>query len=116
MTDAAQPRESLPWSAYAPLLPGLAFLAVFLVLPLGATAWLSLSPNVLVKFEGPGLENFAYLLGKPYYLDVLWRTMRVAATTTAVALVIGYPAAYVLRDVSERLGSTVIIGLTFPIL
>jgi ABC-type spermidine/putrescine transport system permease subunit I len=116
MSDVAAPREAVPWSAYAPLLPGLAFLALFLVVPLGATAWLSLSPNVLIKFDGPGLDNFAYLLGKPYYLDVLWRTLRVATVTTAIALAIGYPAAYVLRDVSERLGSTMIIGLTFPIL
>lgn len=109
-------RESLPWSAYAPLVPGLVFLALFLVVPLGATLWLSLSPNVLVRFEAPGLDNFAYLLGKAYYLDVLMRTVRIAAVTTAIALLIGYPAAYVLRDVSERLGSTMIIGLTFPIL
>jgi ABC-type spermidine/putrescine transport system permease subunit I len=116
MSEAAAPHEAVPWSAYAPLLPGLVFLALFLVVPLGATLWLSLSPNVLVKFDGPGLDNFAYLLGKPYYLDVLWRTLRIATVTTAIALAVGYPAAYVLRDVSERLGSAMVIGLTFPIL
>src|SRR5258706_6101836 len=115
MTDAA-PRETVPWSAYAPLLPGLVFLVLFMIVPLCATLWLSLSPNVLVKFEGPGLDNFAYLLGKAYYFDVLVRTVRLAAVTTAIALLLGYPAAYVLRDVSERLGSTMIIGMTFPIL
>jgi putative spermidine/putrescine transport system permease protein len=115
LEGAARP-EAMPWRAYAPLVPGLAFLALFLVLPLLATAYLALSPNVLVKFEGPGLDNFAYLLGKPYYLDVLWRTLRVALATTVIALALGYPAAYVLRDVSARLGSTMVIGLTFPIL
>jgi ABC-type spermidine/putrescine transport system permease subunit I len=106
----------LPWRAYAPLLPALVFLTLFLVLPLLATVWLSLSPNVLIKFDGPGLENFSYLLGKPYYLDVLWRTLRIATITTALALLLGYPAAWLLRDVSERVGSTMIIALTFPIL
>ncbi len=86
------------------------------MLPLLATAWLSLSANVLIKFDGPGLDNFAYLLGKPYYLDVLWRTVRVALITTVVALLIGYPAAYLLRDVSERRGGVLVIALTFPIL
>ena len=86
------------------------------MLPLLATAWLSLSANVLVKFEGPGLDNFAYLLGKAYYLDVLWRTVRVALVATAIALLIGYPAAYLLRDVSERRGGVLVIALTFPIL
>ncbi len=105
-----------PWRHYAPLIPGLVFLALFLVLPLLATAWLSLLPNVLVKFDGPGFANFAYLLGKPYYIDVLERTLRTALVTTVIALAAGYPAAYALRDVSERLGSTMVIGLTFPIL
>jgi ABC-type spermidine/putrescine transport system permease subunit I len=104
------------WRPYAPLFPGLGFLALFLVVPLLATAWLALSPNVLVTFDGPALDNFAYLLGKAYYLDVVGRTVRVALATTAAALVLGYPAAYLLRDVSERLGSTMVIGLTFPIL
>src|SRR5579863_6783067 len=108
--------EEHAWRPYLPLAPGLVFLTLFLVLPLAATAWLSLSPNVLIKFDGPGLDNFAYLIGKAYYVDVLWRTVRVALATTLAALVLGYPAAYVLRAVSERLGSTMVIGLTFPIL
>jgi putative spermidine/putrescine transport system permease protein len=111
-----RPLFTLPWRAYLPLAPALLFLVVFLVLPLGATVWLSLSPNVLIKFDGRGLANFAYLLGKPYYLDVLWRSLRLAAITTAVALLLGYPAAWVLRDLSARAASTLIIALTFPIL
>jgi ABC-type spermidine/putrescine transport system permease subunit I len=114
---AAAPRLGrLPWRAYLPLVPGLLFLVVFLILPLLATLWLSLSPNVLVTFEGPGLDNFKYLLGKAYYLDVVWRTLRFATVATVIALLLGYPAAYLLRDVSERVGSTMIIALTFPIL
>jgi putative spermidine/putrescine transport system permease protein len=111
-----RPLFALPWRAYLPLAPALAFLIVFLLLPLGATVWLSLSPNVLIKFDGPELANFAYLLGKPYYLDVLWRTLRLAAMTTVVALLLGYPAAWFLRDLSARAASTLIIALTFPIL
>jgi len=118
MTDAvvAPARETPPWSGYLPLVPGLVFLLLFLVVPLGATVWLSLLPNVLVTFEAPGLDNFAYLLGKAYYADVIFRTVRLAGVTTAIALLVGYPAAYLLRDVSERVGSTMVIGLTFPIL
>lgn len=115
-TDAGALRLRLPWRAYLPLVPGLLFLVAFLILPLLATLWLSLSPNVLVTFEGPGLDNFKYLLGKPYYYDVLWRTLRFAGIATVIALLLGYPAAYLLRDLSERLGSTMIIGMTFPIL
>lgn len=111
-----RPRLALPGRAYLPLAPALAFLLVFLVLPLGATVWSSLSPNVLIKFDGPGLANYGYLLGKAYYLDVVWRSLRLAAITAAVALLLGYPAAWLLRELSERAGSTLIIALTFPIL
>ena len=62
------------WSAYGGLVPAFAVLLLLLVLPLAATIYLSLSPNVLVQFNGPGLDNFRYLLGKAYYLDVLART------------------------------------------
>ncbi|MGQ0662410.1 MAG: ABC transporter permease [Pseudomonadota bacterium] len=114
MTGAA--RKPRHWSLYLPLAPATACLALFLLVPLAASAYLSVSPNVLVQFEGPGLGNYAYLFGKAYYLDVLARTFRLAVIAAAVALVVGYPAAYVLKGLSERYGGMLVIGLTFPIL
>jgi putative spermidine/putrescine transport system permease protein len=105
-----------PAAAWALLAPAVVFLLLCLVLPLAATAWLSLSPNVLVKFDAPGLDNFRYLFGKAYYYDAILRTLRVAAHTTWIALVLGYAAALALREVAERIGSTMMVGLTFPIL
>jgi ABC-type spermidine/putrescine transport system permease subunit I len=105
-----------PAVAWALLAPAIAFLALCLVLPLAATAWLSVSPNVLVKFDAPGLDNFRYLFGKAYYYDAIFRTLRIAANTTLIALALGYAAALALREVAERIGSTMIVGLTFPIL
>src|SRR5581483_2067699 len=98
---AGRPLLALPWRAYLPLAPAVVFLLLFLVLPLGATAWLSLSPNVLIKFEGIGLGNYAYLAGKPYYLAVVWRSLRLAGLTTVAVLLLGYPAAWILRELSE---------------
>jgi len=103
-------------SGYAWLAPAVATLVLLLGLPLAATAYLSLSPNVLVQFEGLGLDNFRYLFGKAYYVDVLVRTLRISFLVTLVGLLIGYPAAYVLKGLPERFGSAMVVGLTFPIL
>ncbi len=108
--------DATPPAAWALLAPAIAFLAVCLLAPLAATAWLSLSPNVLVKFDGPGLDNYRYLFGKAYYFDTVLRTLRIAFNVTFVALAVGYAAALALKGVARRLGSTLIVGLTFPIL
>lgn len=113
---ARSPAGGVPWTAYLALAPAVVVLVLLLVVPLTATVYLSLSPNVLVRFEGPGLDNFVYLFGKPYYVDVLVRTLRISFVTALIALVVGYPAAYVLKDLSERTGGALIIALTFPIL
>ena len=52
--------------------PGLLFLALAFFLPIGQILILSVSGP-----HGPTLEHFARFLGDPFYLGVLWRTLRV---------------------------------------
>lgn len=106
------PTRSLGWF----LLPAAALLVVALLVPLCATVWFSLSPNVLVQFEGPGVANYSYLLGKEYYIAVIGRTVRLAAEATAVALLIGYPAALAMRNLSEGASGALSLGMTLPVL
>jgi spermidine/putrescine transport system permease protein len=40
------------------------------------------------------LENYAKLFQNPVYLEVLFRTMRIAASVTLLSLLLGYPLAY----------------------
>jgi putative spermidine/putrescine transport system permease protein len=108
--------DTVRWTAYLPLVPAVVVLFMLLIIPLMVTVYLSLSPNVLIQFDGLGLNNYLYLLSKPYYVDVLSRTLRVAVLTMFFSLLIGYPAAYILKDISDRNSGTLIIGLTFPIL
>ncbi len=98
------------------LFPAVALSGAFLALPLGATLWLSLSPNVLIDFVGPGVQNYAYLLGKAYYAEAVLRTMRLAAEATAIALAIGYPAALATRGLSERVAGKVGLAIMLPVL
>ncbi len=103
------------WAALL-LLPSAVLLLMFLVLPLCATVWLSLEPNVLVRFQGHGLGNYAYLAGRSYYLGVLTRTVRLAVESTVIALVLGYPAALALRGESERTAGTLSLLMMLPVL
>jgi ABC-type spermidine/putrescine transport system permease subunit I len=98
------------------LLPSAVLLLVFLVLPLCATVWLSLEPNALVRFEGRGAGNYAYLAGRAYYLGVVARTFRLAAESTGIALLLGYPAALAMRAESERVAGTLSLLMTLPVL
>ncbi|MDJ0389119.1 ABC transporter permease [Roseomonas sp. E05] len=98
------------------LLPSLLLLALLLGLPLAAMLARSLEPNVLLSFTGPALDNYAYLLSRAYYLQVIWRTLRLAAETMLIAIPLGYAAAMLLQGLSGRAGNLAIMGLTFPIL
>jgi ABC-type spermidine/putrescine transport system permease subunit I len=104
------------WGLTLFLFPCAALLIVFLILPLCATIWLSLSPNVLIDFPGHGLGNYEYLVGKRYYATVLLRTIRLAAEVTVISLLIGYPAALVMRGLSAGLAGALALAMTLPVL
>lgn len=98
------------------LLPAALLLILFLAVPLAVTVWLSLSPSPLVRFEGHGFGNYAYMIGKPFYTRVAIRSFRLAGESTGVALLLGYPAALVLRTLPARMAGAVTLILTLPIL
>ncbi len=103
-------------TAAALLLPSAVLLILFLALPLCATLWLSLEPNALVRFDGHGLGNYAYLANRAYYLGVVARTFRLAGESTVIALLLGYPAALALRSETERTAGTLSLLMTLPVL
>src|ERR1700710_1287679 len=109
-------RTRRDWLTPVLLLPPALLLIVFLAVPLCATIWLSLSPNVLVHFSGHGFGNFGYMLSKSYYIGVGLRTLRLALETTVVSLVLGYLAALVLRDLPARVSGALTLAMTLPIL
>lgn len=112
--------ERLPrrrnWGVALLLFPCAALLTVFLLLPLCATIWLSLSPNVLIDFPGHGFGNYAYVFRTGYYATVLWRTIRLALEITVISIVIGYPAALVMRGLSAGVAGLIAMAMTLPVL
>jgi ABC-type spermidine/putrescine transport system permease subunit I len=91
-------------------------LAAVLGIPIVFIIVTSLQPNVLLTFTGPALDNYHYLAGRAYYIDVVIRTFEQAALTTLFTVPLGYAAAIVLCELSGRLGNLAAIGVTFPIL
>lgn len=115
---AGAPGPARSWITMLPLVPGLVFLLLFLVFPVGLSVYYSLQPNSLLP---PGsnavtLANYVYLARRGVYVEAFLRTLRLSCYVVLGSLLIGYPTALVLRRLYTRLGSTLILGLSFPIL
>jgi len=105
--------------AGALVFPALLLVAVFLLAPIGLILRFSLDvydPSTLMKGVFSA-ENYVKLLKDPFYTGVLLFTAQVAALSTAVCLLLGYPVAYFIsRSPSEKLRSILIILTVLPLL
>lgn len=104
------------WVGGIPLLaPGMLYLAAFLVVPVGlvvAYAFFRRGRFGGVVYEFT-LENFQRAL-EPVYVDVLLTSLGVAAVTTALALLLGYPTAYVISRMPRRRRTIALILVLLP--
>ena len=75
--------------------PPLLWVAIFLLLPYALmfvhSFWLVRDGVIAHEWN---LQNYAKLFQNPVYLEVLFRTMRIAAGVTLLSLLLGYPLAY----------------------
>jgi spermidine/putrescine transport system permease protein len=75
--------------------PPLLWVGIFLLLPyalmLAHSFWLVRDGTIAHDWN---LQNYAKLFQNPVYLEVLFRTMRIAAGVTLLSLFLGYPLAY----------------------
>jgi spermidine/putrescine transport system permease protein len=82
-----------------PILWVLAFLLFPYALMFAHSFW-SVHEGVIV--HSWNLRNYAALLRNPVYVQVLFRTARIAASVTALSLALGYPLAYFLSFHATR--------------
>jgi spermidine/putrescine transport system permease protein len=79
-------------------IPPLLWVTVFLLIPYAIlfcySFWSVSSAQVIVHTWT--LQNYLQLIRNPIYLQVLFRSMRIAASVTLCALLLGYPLAYYL--------------------
>jgi len=76
-------------------IPPILWVGVFLLLPYALmfahSFWLVRDGFIVHQWN---LRNYAKLFQHPVYLEVLFRTMRIAASVTLLSLALGYPLAY----------------------
>jgi putative spermidine/putrescine transport system permease protein len=96
------------------VLPLALFFAVFVLAPLGLLAAVSAHEDTMIS--RPGLAQYAKFLGDPFNLVVLGRTLWLGLQATALALVIGYPLAYLYVLAPRRVQRVLIIVIVLPLL
>lgn len=95
--------------------PGLTWLAVFLIVPLGLIfvySFFQRGPFGQIEYEF-SLENYQRLVS-PTVARVFLNSLRIALITTALALLLGYPAAYFIATRPPRWRSPLLVLVILP--
>ena len=100
------------------LLPATLLVLGLLVAPMAMLLRISLNRYDAAQMMQAALtaENYLRALADPYYREVLGTTLGVAFTSTLLALLIGFPAAYWLARMESRWKSLATILTLFPLL
>ena len=93
-----------------PIYPAVLFLLLLFVYPTALLVGLS-AADVDGKISA---DHYARLFEGALYTKVLLITLKVAAWTTAFAIIAGYPVAYLLANVKSSLRNTLIIWVLLP--
>ena len=101
-------RERLAAIGFA--LPALIVLLALFVAPLAVLFAASVHGP-----DGPTLDHYGRLLGSATYLGVIWNSVKLALETTAIALVVGYPAAFAIARARGALRSLLLASLFLPL-
>ena len=103
------------WTPYLLCLPLLAFLAVFFLFPVGRMMLLSLTPQE-AGGAFPTLARFYDLFREPYYQNLTVRTLRVSIATSLLSLVMAFPVAILMRNLTSRWQSVLVLIMVSPLL
>lgn len=90
--------------------PAFLLVVLFLVLPVAATIGSTFGDE-----KGVFAPYLAFF-NSGFRRTVLWRTLEISLATTAISMVLGFFAAYVVSRAPSRLKSVLIIAAVFPLL
>ena len=100
---------------YLLCLPLIAFLAFYFLLPVGRMMLLSLTPEP-PGGDFPTLARFYDLFKEPYYQSLTVRTLRISAATTLLSLIMAFPVAILMRNLTSRWQSVLVLIMVSPLL
>ena len=107
-------RRTTPWLATAPYA---LMVVALLALPLLGIFDLSLRERSATSLSGAGFTTANYArLAEPYYLNVIWQTLRLALTATLIELVIALPVAYAMARVRASIKAVIGILVMIPLM
>ena len=105
------------WSATTLIGPATVLVAAGLLAPLAFLFRYSLNrydPR-LAMVEAVTPENYIRFFTDPFYVNVLYTTLRVSAFVTALCLVLAFPLAYVLARTQSRAKNILIMLVVLPL-
>jgi putative spermidine/putrescine transport system permease protein len=105
-------KRFIPRPQWLLVLPALTLLAAILLIPLGRGLTRSVSPGL--GESGFTLAHFGSLFTDGVTMTVLARTALTAAAVTAIALVLGYPYAYLMTRVRPRTRGVLMAVVLIP--
>lgn len=96
-------------------IPYIVWVMMMLVLPMGLIALYSISNqgNSIISFSLT-LEHYVEFFTDPDFLIILWRSLLIAVKTTILCLILGYPAAYFISRMKEKVQNMLILCITIP--
>lgn len=111
---ARRPRAGYGWL----LLPAVLVLLAFFALPMATVFVYSVGRSAPGVLYIPALtaDNYAALFSTPVYFNVMMRTLRLGLIVTLLALVLGYPFAYLMARGPGWIRSALLIAVLLPLL
>ena len=105
-------------SAWALVLPPLLFFLAFFVGPLLYLFFVSLHASSQTELYGSRLtlDNYLRVVGDPFYLGIIRRTLTAGLAVSALSLVIGYPVALAMARMSASRRGVFLMVLLFPLM
>jgi len=113
------PRRRIAWTGAGwLLLPGLLVLLAFFALPMGTILVYSVGRTAPGALYIPDLTlaNYVALVGTPVYFQVMMRTLRLGLIVTLLALVIGYPYAFLMARGRPWVRTGLLFAVLLPLL
>ncbi len=111
-------RQVLHGRGFWPAAPALAYLIVFMVLPIGTLLLFGFVTIERGRIVGDSftLEHLGRALHDPLVWRLLWRSFWVAAASSLLTLLLAYPVAYVFAELRGIWRTLVLIAVVSPLL
>jgi putative spermidine/putrescine transport system permease protein len=96
---------------YILLVPGFAIIVLFLFIPLSYTIG-----GTFFKDGSLSIDNYSSFFSDEYYMQIFFRTLKIALVTSLCSMVLGLPVAYFISKSRKSIRGILIACTIFPLL